>query len=392
MNTDKLKEPARKAYSAIFESQQYMVLLVCHLIAIVGSILGSGLAGVISQIIPIIIFIGLVMAKNGNPTGIKMVRVSTKVVFWIIAIGGGLIGLIAIFSGFGLLRSDDAAPVITALLISLAVAGGLISLILCYYNDLNKIFTDIETWFDPGELSEKRYTCRIVGLCVCQIIAQSIILVSLLSAMRLSGASRFVLGNIINEIADTGSGFGYAQMFIPGVSVFSIVTQFALVTKYVCMILLYGIYSTQTISIPKPIPPTPVPPTPVSPAPIPPTPVTPAPAPVPQTPVVNTPPKKRSVEIILNRVNGNKRRFSYRMTQRMTVGRKRDCDLCISDDPSVSGLHMVIFIDHNKLYGEDKQSHNGTYLNQKKAIGKFQIHRGDELKLGGSVFIVDWKV
>ena len=52
---------------------------------------------------------------------------------------------------------------------------------------------------------------------------------------------------------------------------------------------------------------------------------------------------------------------------------------------------MKLTIRDNKLYAEDLGSHNGVYVNGRKIQGRQQIHRGDEIRLGNSVFTLKWE-
>ena len=80
------------------------------------------------------------------------------------------------------------------------------------------------------------------------------------------------------------------------------------------------------------------------------------------------------------------------MTSEMIVGRKEgEAKLVITGDQAISGRHMRLVIKDNKLYAEDLGSHNGIYVNGQKVEKRQQIHRGDEIRLGNSVFVLKWE-
>ncbi len=72
-----------------------------------------------------------------------------------------------------------------------------------------------------------------------------------------------------------------------------------------------------------------------------------------------------------------------------TLGRSMDCDVALAD-PNVSRLHASIEIREGKVYIEDKNSSNGTLVNQKR-IGALQpvlLKKGDTIQFGKSPFVL----
>jgi len=65
---------------------------------------------------------------------------------------------------------------------------------------------------------------------------------------------------------------------------------------------------------------------------------------------------------------------------RTSIGRAQDNDLIIND-PDVSGYHAVILVSGNNLFLQDKESTNGTELNEKR-ITQAPLNSGDEIKIG----------
>lgn len=85
--------------------------------------------------------------------------------------------------------------------------------------------------------------------------------------------------------------------------------------------------------------------------------------------------------------------YSFVLKKSVTVGRKRNkCDVQITkDDTCISGCHLQFTLESGKVYVEDLQSLNGTKLNGKRIWMKEQIHSGDKLELGKTVFHIHFK-
>ena len=73
----------------------------------------------------------------------------------------------------------------------------------------------------------------------------------------------------------------------------------------------------------------------------------------------------------------------------ISIGRKKDCDISINDDKSVSGIHCMIYKnDMGELCVRDNNSSNGTYLNDEKIFTEQRIEDGDTLEIGRLRYIV----
>ena len=66
--------------------------------------------------------------------------------------------------------------------------------------------------------------------------------------------------------------------------------------------------------------------------------------------------------------------------ERMTVGRRPDCDIFL-DDVTVSRDHAVIVARGDEHYLDDLGSLNGTYVNRRR-IESHRLSDGDELQIG----------
>ncbi len=72
---------------------------------------------------------------------------------------------------------------------------------------------------------------------------------------------------------------------------------------------------------------------------------------------------------------------------RFTIGRTRDCDLCLTD-LSVSRLHAELVRGHDGWLLNDLGSHNGTRLNGWLVRETVSVRAGDRLEFGSAAFVV----
>ena len=69
------------------------------------------------------------------------------------------------------------------------------------------------------------------------------------------------------------------------------------------------------------------------------------------------------------------------LRDRTTFGRRKTNDVIFSDI-SISGEHGFITVENDKIYVEDNDSTNGTYINGKRINEKTEISSGDVITLG----------
>ena len=393
MNNNILRREAHRPYEQLVKATPYLVLLISSTVSVTLSILGNGIFGIFSQILPLLILIGLYLARWNNRVGVKMVQVCSAIQFWMnCVICGGLI-LVALFTALGTASAMNSLDALAGGLVGAILAAALILLQyffpILYFRDLQLIMKDIAGWFvGPGEDASDRFppesrhrvNCKLVILCIIQLVINGLIAVYLLAMYSRTSMMASFGGMLLDGATGDGTGTMIMRMLFPGVSLFSILAQAAIIVKYVCVILLYKLYlNTRFHSHDKKR----------------------------EQPQREQPQEqrehhheqghqpaqqKRSVKIVLERKSPDSGRFSARMTSSMIVGRKAgEANLVISDDPAISGSHMRLFIRENKLYAEDLHSHNGIYVNGRKVDRTAQIHRGDEIRLGNSVFILTWE-
>jgi hypothetical protein len=72
---------------------------------------------------------------------------------------------------------------------------------------------------------------------------------------------------------------------------------------------------------------------------------------------------------------------------RFTIGRARDCDLCLTD-LSVSRMHALLLRREDGWVLSDLGSHNGTRLNGWLVRESVQVRAGDRVEFGSMAFII----
>ncbi len=75
------------------------------------------------------------------------------------------------------------------------------------------------------------------------------------------------------------------------------------------------------------------------------------------------------------------------LNDELSIGRKAD-NLLILGDKYVSSQHARIYIKNTDYILQDLRSTNGTLMNNKKVTDKVVIKKGDEIKIGTSIFKV----
>jgi hypothetical protein len=68
-----------------------------------------------------------------------------------------------------------------------------------------------------------------------------------------------------------------------------------------------------------------------------------------------------------------------------TIGRAEDNDLCVPDDPYVSGRHARFFLQGGYVVVDDLGSTNGTYVNTTRISEPNDLEIGDRVQIGGVI-------
>jgi pSer/pThr/pTyr-binding forkhead associated (FHA) protein len=74
--------------------------------------------------------------------------------------------------------------------------------------------------------------------------------------------------------------------------------------------------------------------------------------------------------------------------EKITIGRNGQCDLVISNDPTVSRTHANMVIIGETASIRDLESSNGVYVNGKKVATIALLYSGDEIQLGATKFVM----
>ena len=70
----------------------------------------------------------------------------------------------------------------------------------------------------------------------------------------------------------------------------------------------------------------------------------------------------------------------------MSIGRSSASDIVLRNDDYASGRHAQITRHGGLLYVEDVDSTNGTYVNDRKAVGATPLRSGDRVRVGSTTF------
>lgn len=87
--------------------------------------------------------------------------------------------------------------------------------------------------------------------------------------------------------------------------------------------------------------------------------------------------------------------FRYPLRGRVIIGRKKDYDTCqdvniiLNYDSSVSGRHLAVSMQGNRLYIEDLNSSNGTFVNGERIRGIVPVAPGCLVELGRVKIVLD---
>jgi hypothetical protein len=71
--------------------------------------------------------------------------------------------------------------------------------------------------------------------------------------------------------------------------------------------------------------------------------------------------------------------------ERTTIGRAESCDIGLFGDNQVEKVHASILLLSNRYYLEDAATPAGTYVNDRKVVGRVPLNSGDLIRVGGSV-------
>ena len=117
------------------------------------------------------------------------------------------------------------------------------------------------------------------------------------------------------------------------------------------------------------------------------TPPAPVPMAAPVEPVAPVVPKVISHYIVLTNIDDFSKSYEAKIDTKITVG-KKNCDIVIPDDASISGTHCIIGFSDNKYVLTDDDSTNGTKYNDVKVTSPIFIENGGVITMGRGKFRV----
>jgi len=99
------------------------------------------------------------------------------------------------------------------------------------------------------------------------------------------------------------------------------------------------------------------------------------------------PPDKKNGAYLCLIENGASHEW-HKLNESITIGNKEECDLTFNKDKQISGLHLEISREDNVFHVKDRNSANGTYLNNKKLVQATELCDGDIISLSKDSFLV----
>lgn len=102
---------------------------------------------------------------------------------------------------------------------------------------------------------------------------------------------------------------------------------------------------------------------------------------------VESVPTGSGVRITLFRVGpGVEESYALVINGRKSIGRKSHCDLCFEGDTALSGVHCFLFCVNNRIYVQDNNSTNGTFINGVPITGEYCVEDGDVMLIGSAEY------
>lgn len=74
----------------------------------------------------------------------------------------------------------------------------------------------------------------------------------------------------------------------------------------------------------------------------------------------------------------------------LSIGRADENTIVLRDDDGVSRFHARLLYDNGSLWLQDAGSRNGVFVNDVRVTGHQALRVGDEIRVGGHVFVLRW--
>ncbi|MCI8322733.1 MAG: FHA domain-containing protein [Lachnospiraceae bacterium] len=101
---------------------------------------------------------------------------------------------------------------------------------------------------------------------------------------------------------------------------------------------------------------------------------------------------KDKVRITLFQIGpGETENYQLVVKDRVTIGRDKSCQLCLSNDTALSGRHCSVLYRDGSVYVRDEESTNGTFVNGVPIVGEYKVEMDDILLIGSSEYRITWE-
>jgi Mg-chelatase subunit ChlD len=103
-----------------------------------------------------------------------------------------------------------------------------------------------------------------------------------------------------------------------------------------------------------------------------------------QSPAWSVKEEDPGLRIRLSVVEGTRKGHSWgvMLQEQTTIGRSSSNDVVLNDDPEVSGRHCVLVRERDRIFVQDNQSTNGTFVNGVEINARYLLEDGDVLGIG----------
>lgn len=93
------------------------------------------------------------------------------------------------------------------------------------------------------------------------------------------------------------------------------------------------------------------------------------------------------LKVTLHKMGPNaSEKYPLVLDSKKSIGRKKTCDLSFAEDGGLSGTHCYIYSKGKKIYVQDNNSTNGTFINGVPIKGEFVVESGDTLLIGSGEY------
>ena len=98
------------------------------------------------------------------------------------------------------------------------------------------------------------------------------------------------------------------------------------------------------------------------------------------------------LRVRLTLIEGNRpgHSWGFMLQTQTALGRGPANDIVLADDPQISGRHCVLLREGERIFVQDHQSTNGTFVNGVEIKARYRLEEGDVLGLGNTTLRITW--